>query len=206
MKTIAIASRKGGTGKTTLAANLGVAGFMNNKQVALIDLDPQGSLSSWGDSRGDESSPVVVSAQASRLPHILEIAKNNGADISIIDTAANAESTALAAIRCADLILIPTRPAIFDLRAIQDTADLVKMANKSAFVVLNSVPPKGNLGDEAQTGISEQNIEVCPWRLIQRIAFVHAVTAGQSVQEYEPTGKAAVEIKNLYRWVLKQLK
>ncbi|MHC5778688.1 hypothetical protein [Nostoc sp.] len=68
------------------------------------------------------------------------------------------------------------------------------------------MPPKGNLGDEAQTGISEQDIEVCPWRLTQRIAFVHAVTAGQSVQEFEPTGKAALEIKNLYRWVLKQLK
>ncbi|MBW4458110.1 MAG: ParA family protein [Nostoc indistinguendum CM1-VF10] len=70
MKTIAIASRKGGTGKTTLAVNLGVAAFLNKKQVALIDLDPQGSLSSWGDSREDES-PAVVSAQASRLPHIL---------------------------------------------------------------------------------------------------------------------------------------
>ncbi len=205
MKTIAIASRKGGTGKTTLAVNLGVAAFMNKKQVALIDLDPQGSLSSWGDSREDES-PAVVSAQASRLPHILEVAEKNNADITIIDTAANAESTALAAIRCADLILIPTRPAIFDLRAIQDTADLVKMAHKSAFVVMNAVPPKGNLGDEAQTGISEQDIEVCPWRLTQRIAFVHAVTAGQSVQEYEPNGKAATEVKNLYRWVLKQLK
>ncbi|MBN3893802.1 MAG: AAA family ATPase [Nostoc sp. NOS(2021)] len=205
MKTIAIVARKGGTGKTTLAVNLGVAAFLNKKQVALIDLDPQGSLSSWGDSREDES-PAVVSAQASRLTHILEAAEKNNADISIIDTAANAESTALAAIRCADLILIPTRPAIFDLRAIQDTADLVKMAHKSAFVVLNAVPPQGNLGDEAQTGISEQDIEVCPWRLTQRIAFVHAVTAGLSVQEYEPTGKAALEIKNLYRWVLKQLK
>ncbi|MHC5778687.1 AAA family ATPase [Nostoc sp.] len=131
MKTIAIVARKGGTGKTTLAVNLGVAAFLNKKQVALIDLDPQGSLSSWGDSREDES-PAVVSAQVSRLTHILEAAEKNNADISIIDTAANAESTALAAIRCADLILIPTRPAIFDLRAIQDTADLVKMAHKSA--------------------------------------------------------------------------
>ncbi|MHC5779852.1 hypothetical protein, partial [Nostoc sp.] len=76
----------------------------------------------------------------------------------------------------------------------------------TAFVTLNAVPATGSLGDEAETAISEQGIKVCPWRLTQRIAFVYAATAGLGVQEYEPNGKAALEVKNLYRWVLKQVK
>jgi len=205
MKTIAIVARKGGTGKTTLAVHLGVAFLMQKKQVALIDLDPQSSLSSWGDSR-ENKLPVVLSVQASRLQHILKTAQENNADITIIDTAANAETSALAAISVADLILVPCRPGIFDLKAIQGTVDLARMAHKSPFIVLNAVPSRGNLADDAHTAILEQGIEVCPWRLTQRIAFVHAVTAGLSVQEYEPNGKAALEVKNLYRWVLKQLR
>jgi chromosome partitioning protein len=205
MKTIAIVSRKGGSGKTTLAVHVAVAAFLNKKQTAIIDLDPQASASGWGDSREDES-PAVVSAQASRLTHVLEAAAENGAEIIIIDTSPHSETAALAAIRAADLILIPCRPAIFDLRAISDTIDLVKMAKKSAFVILNAVPPKGSLGEEAQTAISQHDVEICPFKLTQRMAFVHAVTAGLSVQEYEPGSKAADEIKSLYKWVLKQLK
>lgn len=205
MKTIAIVSRKGGSGKTTLAVHVAVAASLNKKQTAIIDLDPQASASGWGDSREDES-PAVVSAQASRLTHVLEAATENGAEIIVIDTSPHSETAALAAIRAADLILIPCRPAIFDLRAISDTIDLVKMAKKAAFVILNAVPPKGSLGEEAQTAISQHDVEICPFKLTQRMAFVHAVTAGLSVQEYEPGSKAADEIKSLYKWVLKQLK
>ncbi|BAZ19070.1 conserved CobQ/CobB/MinD/ParA domain protein (plasmid) [Calothrix sp. NIES-4071] len=205
MKTIAIVSRKGGSGKTTLAVHVAVAASLNKKQTAIIDLDPQASASGWGDSREDES-PAVVSAQASRLTHVLDAAVENGAEIIVIDTSPHSETAALAAIRAADLILIPCRPAIFDLRAISDTIDLVKMANKSAFVILNAVPPKGSLGEEARTAISKHDIEICPFKITQRMAFVHAVTAGLSVQEYEPGSKAADEIKSLYKWILKQLK
>ncbi len=205
MKTIAIVSRKGGSGKTTLAVHVAVAASLGKKQVAIIDLDPQASASGWGDSREGES-PAVVSAQASRLTHVLETAKENNADFVVIDTSPHSETAALAAIRSADLILIPCRPAIFDLRAINDTIDLVKMANKSAFVILNAVPPKGSLGEEAHTAISQHDVEICPFKITQRMAFVHAVTSGLSVQEYEPGSKASTEIKSLYKWILKQLK
>lgn len=205
MKTIAIASLKGGSGKSTLALNLGVAAFLNKKQTVLIDLDPQGSLAGWADSR-ENKLPDVLSVQTSRLAHILEKAFDHVADIVIIDTGANAESTALAAIRNSDLVLIPCRSAIFDLQTVKNTSDLAKIADKTAFVILNATPATGSLADEAESAISEQGIKICPWRLTQRIAFVYAATAGLGVQEYEPNGKAALEIKNLYRWVLKQVK
>lgn len=205
MKTIAIVSLKGGSGKSTLALNLGVAAFLNKKQTVLIDLDPQGSLASWADSR-ENKLPDVLSVQASRLTHILETAKENNAGIVIIDTGANAESTALAAIRNSDLVLIPCRSAIFDLQTVKNTSDLANIADKTAFVILNATPATGTLANEAEAAITEQGIKVCPWRITQRVAFVHAATGGLGVQEYESGGKAAAEVKNLYRWVLKQVK
>ncbi|MEM7591763.1 MAG: ParA family partition ATPase [Cyanobacteria bacterium P01_A01_bin.83] len=204
MKTIAIVSRKGGAGKTTLALHLAVAAQIKKKEVAVIDLDPQASATGWGDSRESET-PVVVSAQAARLPKILETALKEGADLTIIDTAPHSETAALAAIRAADLILIPCRPAILDLRAIGDTIDLVNIAKKTATVILNAVPPRGSLADEAVEAIAEYGLDVAPVSLGNRAAFIHALTAGQTAQEYEPTGKAASEIQQLYKWICKQL-
>jgi chromosome partitioning protein len=205
MKTVAIVSRKGGAGKTTLAVHLAVAASIKGKEVAIIDLDPQASAAGWGDSRSAET-PAVVSAQAARLPKVLETAANAGADLAIIDTAPHSETAALAAIRAADLILIPCRPAILDLRAISDTIDLVNLAKKTATVVLNAVPPRGSLADEAVEAIKGYGVTVAPTKVGQRAAFVHSLTTGLTATEYEPEGKAAEEIQQLYKWMCKQLK
>lgn len=204
MKTIAIVSRKGGAGKTTLAVHLAVAAEIIGKETAIIDLDPQASAAGWGDSRAADT-PAVVSAQAARLPKVLETAIAAGADLAIIDTAPHSETAALAAIRAADLILIPCRPAILDLRAIGDTIDLVNLAKKTATVVLNAVPPRGALADEAIEAMKGYGVAVAPIRVGQRAAFVHSLTAGQTAQEYEPDGKAAEEIQKLYKWICKQV-
>lgn len=205
MKTVAILSQKGGAGKTTLAVNLAVAAAAATKgRAAVIDLDPQASAAGWGDSRTDET-PAIVSAQASRLAQVLEAAKENGARLVLLDTAPHSESAALAAARAADFVLIPCRPAILDLRAIGGTIDLARLAGVKAAVVLNSVPPRGALADEAAEAIAGYGVEVVPVRVGQRAAFQHAITLGQGAQEFEPGGKAAEEIKALYKWVCKQI-
>jgi chromosome partitioning protein len=204
MKTISIVSQKGGAGKTTLALHLAVAAEHDGKKVVVVDLDPQASSAKWGDSR-EQDSPVIVSAQSARLGKILEVAEEQGAVLAILDTAPHSENSALAAVRCADLILIPCRPAILDLRAIGDTVDLIKLAKKSATVVLNAVPPRGVIAKEAQKAIAGYGMPMAPVSVGQRAAFSHALTEGKTAQEYEPTGKAAEEIKELYIWICKQL-
>jgi chromosome partitioning protein len=200
MKTIAMLSQKGGTGKTTMALHLAVAAERAGAATVIVDLDPQASASSWRDLRQAET-PAVVSAQATRLAHVLATVEAAGAALVIIDTAPHVESAALTAARAADLILIPCRPAILDLKAIGMTIDLVRIAARPAVVVLNAVPPRGSLTREAGEAVEGYGIPLSPVALGHRSAFVHALTAGATAQEYEPRGKAAQEITKLYTWI-----
>jgi len=194
---------KGGVGKTTTTVAL--AEFMSGrlgKRVLVIDLDPQASAKGWHDRRTHEV-PVVISAHASRLAEVIETARAHGAHFCIIDTAPHSETTALAAAKVADLVLIPCRPAVFDLRAISTSADLTQIAGRPALIVINAAPPRGPLADQAAEAITTYGIPVASARVTQRVAFVHSLTRGQTVLEYEPNGAAAREIRNLFMMLCK---
>lgn len=202
MKTIAIISQKGGAGKTTVAIHLAVAAEKRGMNTAIFDLDPQASAASWSDKR-NVSSPAVVSAQAARLPSLLEQAAAQSADLVIIDSAPNADAASLAAARAADLILIPCRPSAFDLNAIGTTLNLAAVAGKVAFVLLNAVPPHGRVGEEARNALEAGGVSVAEPMLHQLVAYSHAVNDGRSAQEFDPKSKAAAEIETLFGWVIK---
>ncbi len=204
MKTVAILSQKGGAGKTTLALHLAVAAEQRRRRSAVLDLDPQASAAAWKDARTAET-PAVVAAQPARLDKVLAAARTHGADLALIDTAPHSESAALAAARAADLVLIPCRPAILDLRAIGQSIDLARLAGTPALVILNAVPPRGSLAAEAAAAVAAYQVPVAPVFLVQRMAYVHALTAGQVAQEYEPQGKAAAEVARLYMWLRRQV-
>jgi chromosome partitioning protein len=203
MKTIAIISQKGGAGKTTIAVHLAVAAVQRGMRAAVFDLDPQASAASWSDKRADLS-PSVVAAQAPRLSGLLEQARTQSADLIIIDSAPNADAASLAAARAADLILIPCRPAAFDLNAIGTTLNLATVANKPAYVVLNAVPPLGRVGEEARNALQAGGVMVAEPVLHQLVAYSHAVNDGRTAQEFQPRGKARSEIEALFTWAIKQ--
>lgn len=200
MKIIAIISQKGGAGKTTLAVHLATAAIAAGYTTAIIDLDPQGTAASWGDRR-TAGAPEVISGQAVRLPALTTAARENGADIVILDTAPNADQTASLSARAADLVLIPCRPSTFDLEAIETTLLLAKAAKKPAYVILNAVPPRSGIGKEAAAGLRAGGGQVAPHQLSQRAAYGHSVIDGRTAQEFEPDGKAADEIVVLFKWV-----
>jgi chromosome partitioning protein len=114
-----------GTGNTTLAVHLAAAATLAGFHAAVIDLDPQGSAASWRDDRasapGGSPPPKVVSGQASRLPVLLDGAAKQGFDLVLIDTGPNADTAARRAAEASDLVIIPCRPATFDLKAIKTT-------------------------------------------------------------------------------------
>ena len=201
MKTVAILSQKGGTGKTTLAVHLAVAAERRDIPVAVLDLDPQASAAEWKDSRADES-PSVTSIQPTRLGKALDVAKGAGAALVIIDSAPHSADAAVAAAEAADLILIPCRAGILDLRAIATTARIVKMTSKPAFVILNAAPIRApRLMEDAAAAVQQHGLPVAPVVIHQRSAYAHALTAGQTAEEYEPDGKAAEEIGELFKWL-----
>lgn len=204
MLTITILSQKGGAGKTTLSLNMAVAAELSGKAAAVIDLDPQASAAGWSDIR-EEESPVIMSVPSSRLNAVLEAARDGGADIAFIDTAPHSEADALAAAKVADLVLIPCRPTILDINAVGRTVNLVELARVPAVFVLNAVPPTGSVGDEAEEALGQYRLPIAPTRMVHRAAYYHAMTAGQGVQEFEPAGKAAEEVKSVYKFISKHV-
>lgn len=205
MKVVIIASQKGGVGKSMLAVNLAIAAERDGLSAIIIDLDPQASASSFGDIR-ERDSPAIVAVPPARLEHALQAAAAGGADIAILDTAPHAGADALAAARAADMVIIPCRVAFFDLRAIGATADIAKLAGKPSAVVFNAAPPRAAvLLEEARKAAAVHGLATSPAIVSQRAAFGHSLTAGQGVQEFEPTGKAAEEIEQLYRWLARKI-
>jgi len=202
VKVVSLQSQKGGAGKTLLSVSLAVAAEIDGLAAVVIDLDPQASASAWGDLRQSDR-PALATVPPARLAQALQAAREAAANIVFIDTAPHAGADALAAARAADLVLIPCRPALFDLLAIAATADIARIAGKPAFAVLNAAPPGASrLIADAGRAIAGHGLDVAPVVISQRAAFAHALTAGLSAQERAPDGAAAAEICALYQWIV----
>ena len=204
MNTIAIVSQKGGSGKTTLALHLAVASAVAGQNTAVIDLDPQASAANWSDRREAEL-PVVLSAHASRLRHEIARVRETGGEMLFVDTAPHSDSAALEAAQRADLVLIPCRPAILDLEAITNTLAFLRTTGTPVLVVLNAIAATGQDARLATEALSAHQVETCPVRLGWRIAFARALVSGKAAQEFEPGGKAALEVAELHSFVLARL-
>ena len=136
MRTLVVASQKGGVGKTTIAGHLGVMAELDSGPVALVDTDPQASLASWWNQRQAETPLFAALDIANLRNHIKKLAKA-GVKLAIIDTPPAVTDTIRAVIAVADLVLIPTRPSPHDLRAVGSTIDLVEQAGKRLVFVIN---------------------------------------------------------------------
>ena len=142
----------------------------------------------------------MIGDHAERLPFLIEAARGNGAALLVIDTAPNADRASLVAARAADLIVIPCRPAAVDLEAIEATCDLASLARKPAWVVLSAAPIRSAVVEEARKGLVGEGVQVAPQTLHQRVALSHSVIDGRTALEFDPDGKAAAEIRELFRW------
>ena len=204
MKTVAILSQKGGTGKTTIATNLCVAAEREKQTTALIDLDPQASATRWGEYR-EAKTPAIIATPVSRLTHYLETAEKNGATLVVVDTAPNSGPEALEVARAASIVLIPCKPSMLDLDAIENTVKTAEIAGVPARIVLNGVDARSDLGNQARKVIRQYGVECAPSDLGQRVGFVHAFNHGTGVLEFEPRAKSSQEIKALYAYLSKEL-
>jgi chromosome partitioning protein len=203
MKTLALLSQKGGSGKSTLAVHLAVIAQATGRRTVIIDLDPQRSAAGWWETRTADT-PEMVEATPGDLRAVLDAARDDGVDLAVVDTRPSAGADAAAAAAVADLVLIPTRPAIFDLKAISATVDVVASAKAPAFIVLNGTPAARGIGEasitaDARRALADYGISVAPISIGLRASLAHALVDGWAVNEFDPTGKAAAEMNKLWQ-------
>lgn len=195
-QTLAVLSQKGGVGKTTLAIHLATEAQTQSKRVLVIDLEPQGSAMLWAKARGDRK-PDVSPVHEAALGQEVERARADGYGLVVIDTAPHADPGALLAARAADLVLVPCRPAVFDLGTVEATLDACKLAKRPAVVVLNAVPVRSKVVEEAGEAIRGAGATISPVIVRQRVAFQHCLNDGRTAGEFEPGGTAAAERASL---------
>ena len=195
---ITIAQRKGGAGKTTLAAQLAVTWAQSGAQVAMLDIDPQGSLAAWVELRRARLGANAVGFDFAALPGwraaswIEEQARRT--DLIVIDNPPHAETEAQIAVRAAGLVIIPVQPSPLDLWATEATLKMVRDERRRALVVLNRVPPRSTLTDHVAAELARSGAPVAATRIGNRIALVRAMMSGLGVVESEGASQAAAEI------------
>ncbi|MCS6997655.1 MAG: ParA family protein [Casimicrobiaceae bacterium] len=140
-----VASQKGGSGKTTLVRSLAVAAELGKHgPVALLDLDPQGSLTAWWNRRLAET-PLLVRAEPNSLTAALDRLRANRIRLLLIDTPPSAHPFLADVVRAADHALVPVRPSPDDPAAIGPTVAMLEQGNTRFVFVLTQAKPRAGL-------------------------------------------------------------
>ena len=204
MKVIAIASRKGGSGKTTLAGHLAVqAERAGDGPVALVDVDPQGSLADWWNKRAAPT-PVFVQTTLADLADDIGRLRSMGIKILVIDTPPALTSAIGDVIKLSDLVVIPSRPRPHDLRSIGATVELVEHLGKPLIFVLNAATPRARITNEAVTILSRHGL-LAPAIVHQRVDFVTSMIDGRTAMELPGDSRSAGEIVKLWKYLASRI-
>jgi chromosome partitioning protein len=196
VRTIVVASQKGGVGKTTLCGHLAVAiEHRKEGRAALLDTDPQGGLAAWWNARANHS-PAFFKVADAGLRATLNALADRGFAYALIDTPPAITASIAATIAEADVVLIPTKPSPHDLRAVGATVELVTRAGKPMTFIVNQAIRNANLTQDAITTLSE--FGPIAGVVHHRLDFVSSMIDGRTAQEVRASSDAAREIAKLW--------
>jgi len=206
MRTIAFVTQKGGAGKSTLASSIAVAASCAGERVFIIDLDPLQSLVKWSKAREATDVPVEHVPPA-KLGKALAALEKKGVTLVVIDAPGADTEYSDAAIRAADLCIIPARPNVFDLWACELTRAAIKDKKKDYAFLLNQCPPAQQNARVDQGAQALQAIGALLAPLVSaRVDYQEAARMGLGVCELNPDGVAAEEMRELWQSVKRRLK
>lgn len=184
---ITVAQQKGGSGKTTLAANLAVGFRQAGRTVAVVDIDPQGSLGRWFMARA-ELDPALIEGMdfstSSAWGITYECRKlSDSFDVVIVDTPPKADSDLRPALRVADLVVVPVAMSHVDLWATEGVLDLARRENKPAVLVMNRARPGTRLSGDVANAAAQMDVDVLQAQLGNRVIYAEALGQGRGASE-----------------------
>ena len=209
MNVLAFASRKGGAGKSTLAAHLAVHVYEMTRACLLVDDDPQGSLTLWNELRAEYALPLKIVKRG--IAHTVKKAERNGVEWIFIDTPPNASVSVIEAIEAATLVIIPCRPGLFDIDAVQETIAFARQAGTPYAVVFNAAPPKRQEIEvpavaSARSYLGQLDVPVWGGQITHRSSFSLALSEADGLEEYTSDPCSAAEIAGLWSAIEKSIK
>jgi len=196
---ITVAQQKGGTGKTMLAANLAAA-LAPERRVAVLDIDPQRSLTRWHGlrQRRAEQVPALTFSDVSGWRVSTELGRlTRGHDVVVVDSPPQIDTDAKLAIRGASLVLVPVQPSPPDLWAAQGTLELAAAEKRPARIVLNRVAAVSRVGDSVKAELANRKLPALRSTIGNRTGFPAAFAEGLAVTEAAPRSAAATELRAL---------
>ncbi|MBM3492149.1 MAG: ParA family protein [Alphaproteobacteria bacterium] len=206
---ITVAQQKGGAGKTTLAAHLAAYWYRKGRDIGLLDMDPQASLTQWYQVRGERDPAAVAglpleSAEGWRARSLLDRLRRT-CELVLVDSPPRVQTEARLAMRGASLVLVPMQMSPMDLWATQPTIEIAERERVPALIVGNRVPTRGRLSEAIKAKIAERKLELAHSMLGNRQIYAASLLEGLGVSEAEPKSPAAYEITMLAREIDRRL-
>ena len=201
MKVLTIANRKGGAGKSTIAAHLAVEAVENGYKTILVDLDPQQTIEGWWKKRDQDDIPLTEVYSEKIHDHMKKL-ESAGFDLCIIDTPGDASINARSGIDAANLVVIPSKPTAPDLSAIGRTIGIVEEAKKKFVFIITQGVMTSTLNFQASSALSSFG-KVAPTIVANRAAYAKAMGVGDSAASIDK--KAAEELATLWRFIEENL-
>lgn len=206
---ITLAQQKGGSGKTTIAAHLAVAFLLTGKSVALLDVDPQGSLGEWFELRerrlgeGETGLGFRTASGWGARREARNLARDH--DVVVIDTPPKSDVDLRSAFDVADLVAVPLQPTPVDMWATDPTLAMIAKEGTRSLLILNRVLSRALLTAEMIAAVGSLGHVVADARLGNRVAFAASMGEGSTVLETVPMSPAAAEVEALAKEVVRHL-
>ena len=206
-KIITFANQKGGSGKTTLSANLAVLWANSEYKVAVIDADAQKSLTYWLEARKKyyREEPIGIDHYPFDVRNLNEDLKQikRKYDFIIIDSPPSITFDTIQIIKFSDFIYVPVQPSPIDLIATIPFLNIAKQERKKTTVILNRVMPRAKLTDSMIMRLRYAGAKIARSRISSKIIYAETFSVGRGVIDISVTSDTSKEIINIGNEILR---